>query len=258
MSKKSMSRMLPVAGALVMAAGLAFPALSGGHATVSPAQPQTSPVAASRTLYVLRVPNEKPQQPTYKVTVYVPTAVQEAISVRQTYDWKARLTRKDTGKKDDEGNPIYAITAVTWTAKKGAEIDPGFFGDFYFRFAEPGGRVAAVLPDPPVLRGGGEGEAEQARAQDEEARPRQPGDRQVDGSAQRGVPSLMREHRGIGQRRSVRERALRRALLAAVAVAGVALVAAPAALGHATVRPGELHGRRTSRSTRSRSRTSAR
>jgi hypothetical protein len=63
--------------------------------------------------------------------------VQERISVRQVADWNVRLTRKDTGKKDEEGNPVYAITAISWTAKKGAEIKPHFFGDFYIRIQNP-------------------------------------------------------------------------------------------------------------------------
>jgi hypothetical protein len=88
-------------------------------------------------LYVLRVPNEKPKQATYKVILHVPAAIQERISVKQVSDWRVRLTRKDTGRKDEEGNAIYAITAISWTARKGAEIDPHFFGDFYIRIQNP-------------------------------------------------------------------------------------------------------------------------
>jgi uncharacterized protein YcnI len=116
---------------------LALPAVAGGHAVVSPVQPQTTPLTAARTSYVLRVPNEKDSQPTYKVKLTVPGAVQEAISVKQVPDWKVTLGRKDTGKKTDTGGKVYAITSITWTAKKGSEFGPGFFGEFHFRFQNP-------------------------------------------------------------------------------------------------------------------------
>jgi uncharacterized protein YcnI len=116
---------------------LAVPALAGGHATVSPVQPQTTPLTAARTSYVLRVPNEKSQQSTYKVTLFVPTALQELISVKQQADWSTRLRRRDTGKKNEDGDPLYAITSISWVAKKGSEIKPGFFGEFFIRFQNP-------------------------------------------------------------------------------------------------------------------------
>jgi uncharacterized protein YcnI len=116
---------------------LAVPALAGGHATVSPVQPQTTPLTAARTSYVLRVPNEKGQQSTYKVTLFVPTALQELISVKQQADWSTRLRRRDTGKKNEDGDPLYAITSISWIAKKGSEIKPGFFGEFFIRFQNP-------------------------------------------------------------------------------------------------------------------------
>jgi uncharacterized protein YcnI len=86
---------------------------------------------------VLRVPNEKASQSTYKVKLLVPTAVQEAISVKQVADWRVRLARKDTGKKNEDGDKLYAITSITWIAKKGSAIKPAFFGEFYFRFQNP-------------------------------------------------------------------------------------------------------------------------
>ena len=138
---------------LAAAASLIAPALAGAHATVSPFQPQSTPLTAARTLYVLRVPNEKPKQPTYKVILHVPAAVQEAISVRQVSDWKVRLTRKDTGRKDPEGNPAYAVTAISWTAKRGAQIEPGFFGEFYFRFSNPAAAQRICFPVLQYYRG---------------------------------------------------------------------------------------------------------
>jgi periplasmic copper chaperone A len=116
---------------------MAVPAGAGAHATVSPFQPQTTPLTAARTSYVLRVPNEKGEQNTYKVILFVPTALQEVISVKQQGDWSVRLKRRDTGKKNEEGEPVYAITSISWIAKKGSEIKPGFFGEFFIRFQNP-------------------------------------------------------------------------------------------------------------------------
>src|SRR6185312_16805881 len=98
--------------ALAAAALLAVPALAGGHATVSPSHPQTTPLTAARTSYAVRVPNEKGEQNTYKATLFVPTPLQEVISVKQQGDWSVRLKRRDTGKKNDEGEPLYAITSI--------------------------------------------------------------------------------------------------------------------------------------------------
>jgi uncharacterized protein YcnI len=125
-----------LAAALAATALCALPAGAGAHATVTPFQPQTSPLTAARTLYVLRVPNEQATKGTYKVSLYVPAALQEAIAVRQVSDWKVTLRRKDTGKVN-EGEKVYAIEKITWTARKGATIEPGFFGDFFLRWQNP-------------------------------------------------------------------------------------------------------------------------
>jgi uncharacterized protein YcnI len=127
------------AGAALAAATalLAIPTGAGGHAVVSPSHPQTTPLTAARTSYVLRVPNEKATQNTYKVTLFVPAALQEVISVKQQDGWSVRLKRRDTGKKGEEGDPVYAITSVSWIAKRGAEIRPHFFGEFFIRFQNP-------------------------------------------------------------------------------------------------------------------------
>jgi uncharacterized protein YcnI len=136
MKRKSMISGLLLGGALAIAALAALPAGAGAHATVSPFQPQTSPLTAARTLYVLRVPNEHATKGTYKVSLYVPAPLQEAITVRQVSDWSVRLRRKDTGKVN-EGEKVYAIEKITWTARKGATIEPGFFGDFFLRWQNP-------------------------------------------------------------------------------------------------------------------------
>jgi uncharacterized protein YcnI len=136
MKRNSTTSALLLGTALAIAALMSLPAGAGAHATVSPFQPQTSPLTAARTLYVLRVPNEQAVKGTYKVSLYVPAPLQEAIAVRQTSDWTVKLRRKDTGKVN-EGAKVYAIEKITWTAKKGATIEPGFFGDFFIRWQNP-------------------------------------------------------------------------------------------------------------------------
>lgn len=119
-------------------AALALPAAAGAHATVTPLQPQGTPLTSARGLYVLRVPTEKPDVGTWKVVMLVPEPIQESVKFHKIPGWNVALKRRDTGKKSEEGEPIMATTTVTYTANEAAsEIDPGFFGDFNFRFKNP-------------------------------------------------------------------------------------------------------------------------
>ena len=127
---------LAVAGAAAVA--LAVPALSPGHATVSALQPQGPSLTGARGTYVVRTPNERDKQNTWKVVMYVPGPLQESFSVRQSPDWKIRITREDTGRKGESGSPIFAIKRVSWTARsKDAEIEPGMFGEWPVRWVNP-------------------------------------------------------------------------------------------------------------------------
>jgi uncharacterized protein YcnI len=153
MSSKSSKAGVALIGLAAAAALMSLPATAGAHATVSPFQPQTTPLTSARTSYVLRVPNEKFSQPTYKVVLFVPKAIQEAISVRQSSDWKTRLTRVNTGKKNEEGDPLLATTAITWVAKQGSQIDPGFFGEFFIRWQNPATPQALCFPVHQYYRG---------------------------------------------------------------------------------------------------------
>jgi uncharacterized protein YcnI len=124
---------------VAVGAVLALTPLASGHAVVSAIQPQGKSLTAARTAYVLRVPNEKAAQNTFEVDLLVPQAVQTAISVKQTSDWVTRLVRVDTGQKNAEGQPIMAVTKIRWIAKPGmdSQIEPGFYGEFYFRITNP-------------------------------------------------------------------------------------------------------------------------
>src|ERR1700704_1966981 len=79
-------------------AALAVPALSSGHATVSALQPQGTSLTGARGTYVVRAPNEREAQSTWKIVMYVPAEIQESISFRQVPDWKINIGREDTGK----------------------------------------------------------------------------------------------------------------------------------------------------------------
>lgn len=134
---KTITRALPLA-ALAVAAGAALPTAASAHTTISALQPQGPLLTSARTSYVVRSPNETPSQRTWKIVMYVPTPVQTSISVLQRPDWKARLTTKSTGTNDSEGNPVLAITKISWTAKaKDDEIAPRFYGEWPVRFQNP-------------------------------------------------------------------------------------------------------------------------
>jgi hypothetical protein len=126
--------------AAVVSAGavsLAVPALSSGHATVSALQPQGTVLTAARGTYLVRAPNEREAQNTWKIVMYVPAAIQESISVRQSPDWRVRIVREDTG-RTGEGGKVFAVKRVSWTAKtRDAEIEPGMFGDWPVRWVNP-------------------------------------------------------------------------------------------------------------------------
>lgn len=124
-------------GVGAVAAVLALTPFASGHATVSLIQPQGKALTSARAAYILRVPNEKSEQNTYDVVMSVPAAVSTAISVRQMADWNVVLYKHDTGQKNAEGSPIFAIDKVRWIAKPGSEIKPGFYGVFEFRLTNP-------------------------------------------------------------------------------------------------------------------------
>lgn len=129
------------AGAALAAAAvaaLAVPALSSGHATVSALQPQGTPLTAARGTFVVRAPNERETQSTWKIVVYVPAPIQESFSVRQDPNWKIKITREDTGRKGESGSPILAVKRVSWTARTPeAEIEPAMFGEWAARWVNP-------------------------------------------------------------------------------------------------------------------------
>jgi len=135
--KKSRSAL---AAAVVSAsiAALAVPALSSGHATVSALQPQGISLTGARGTFVVRAPNEREAQNTWKIVMYVPAQIQESISFRKLPDWKLVIVREDTGRTAEGGSKVFAVKRVSWTARnKDAEIEPGMFGEWPIRYQNP-------------------------------------------------------------------------------------------------------------------------
>jgi uncharacterized protein YcnI len=140
-----MKKLLVILAATGLVAVVAVP-FAAGHATVSLLQPQGRALTAQSTTYILRVPNEKAAQSTYSVTMTVPEAVQQSISVKQMADWTVTLQRRDTGQRNAEGEPVMATTKITWRAKPGSLIRPGFYGEFQFRFRNPAQPTRLCFP----------------------------------------------------------------------------------------------------------------
>ena len=124
-------------GVAASAAILALVPLASGHATVSLIQPQGKALTSARAAYIVRGPNEKAKQATIMMTLHVPEAVQASISVKQTPDWAIVLSRRATGQVDAEGNPRFAIERITWIARNGNRVEPGFYGEWAFRMQNP-------------------------------------------------------------------------------------------------------------------------
>ena len=123
-------------GAAAVALGLT--PLASGHATVSLLQPQGKALTSARVAIVLRAPNERATTSTFQMALNVPEGVQRSISVKAMSDWKIVLKRRDTGEKNASGEPIMATEKVTWIARTpDARIDPGFYGEWYFRIQNP-------------------------------------------------------------------------------------------------------------------------
>jgi uncharacterized protein YcnI len=122
----------------VTAAALVAPAAAGAHATVNAMQPQGKSLTSARQAYVVRVPNERADSDTYRVSLFVPPAIQGSIRAKKLPGWTVRLSTKDSGVKDAEGAPILNVLKITWTAKDvEASIPPLFYEEFPVRWQNP-------------------------------------------------------------------------------------------------------------------------
>jgi uncharacterized protein YcnI len=151
-----MNKLLSIAAAGLLVAAVWAP-FAGAHATVNLLLGQ--PLTASTATWFLRVPNERPNKSTFKVTMNVPAAIQQSISARQIPGWTTTFTKQDTGQKDGEGNPIYNTTQITWRALKGNLISPSMYGSFEFRFKAPSTPTSLCFPIDQVYNGAAKGMA---------------------------------------------------------------------------------------------------
>ena len=123
-----MRRIAIAAAALGAVALLAAPAAA--HVTVQP----NEAVAGSFSRFVVRVPNERDDASTVKVTVNFPPMA--FVSFEDAPGW----TRKEkTGKFDEpvtafDSEITEGITSVTWS---GGEVEPGEFAEFGFSARMP-------------------------------------------------------------------------------------------------------------------------
>ena len=124
--------------AAVAAGSLCVPAFAGAHATVNAMQPQGKSLTAARQLFHVRVPNERTATDTYRVSLFVPPALQQSIRVAKKPGWRITMAKKDTGIKGPEGDAVIAVEKITWTAvRPSAAIEPLFFDDFPVRWQNP-------------------------------------------------------------------------------------------------------------------------
>lgn len=109
----------------VAAAGLALAPAAVAHVTVNPNEVE----AGSFSRFAIRVPNERPEAATTKVTVRLPAGL-EFVSFQPKAGWKRTVTmaKLDQPVTTEDGETITGrIATVTW---EGGSIAPGEFEEF--------------------------------------------------------------------------------------------------------------------------------
>lgn len=114
--------------AIAIAAGatiaLAAPLAASAHVTLD----ENTAEAGSFAVLTFKVPNESATEATNKVTVTLPADTPFAyVSYVPVPGWTTELTRTtlDTPVEGEDGTVTEAVTAVTWTADAGSEIQDG-------------------------------------------------------------------------------------------------------------------------------------
>ena len=114
--------------ALAIAAGatlaLAAPLAASAHVTLD----DNTAEAGSFSVITFKVPNESATEATTKVTVTLPADTPFAyVSYVPVPGWTTELTKTtlDTPVEGEDGTVTEAVTAVTWTADAGSEIQDG-------------------------------------------------------------------------------------------------------------------------------------
>ena len=142
-----MKRMF-AAAVIAAAVAVVVPAIASAHAVVSAFSPAGTALTGARTVYVLRVPNERPDRTTTAFSMAVPEAVQTGISVLAMPGYKIKLKRVDTGQKNADGSAIFATTAITWKPSIDTPGPARLLRGGLLPLPEPDHTDAAVLPHP--------------------------------------------------------------------------------------------------------------
>jgi len=115
------------AGAAALVLAIAGPA--SAHVTVNP----DTAAQGSYTKVSFRVPTESDTASTTKLQVNLPTDTPIAsVATKPVVGWSVATVKSKlaTPIKSDDGDITEAVTQITWTASKGAEIKPGQFQEF--------------------------------------------------------------------------------------------------------------------------------
>jgi uncharacterized protein YcnI len=115
------------AGAAALVLAIAGPA--SAHVTVNP----NTAAQGAYTKVSFRVPTESDTASTTKLQVNLPTDTPIAsVATKPVVGWTVATvkTKLATPIKSDDGDITEAVTQITWTASKGAEIKPGQFQEF--------------------------------------------------------------------------------------------------------------------------------
>jgi uncharacterized protein YcnI len=115
------------AGAAALVLAVAGPA--SAHVTVNP----NTAAQGAYTKVSFRVPTESDTASTTKLQVNLPTDTPIAsVSTKPVVGWTVAAVKSKlaTPIKSDDGDITEAVTQITWTASKGAEIKPGEFQEF--------------------------------------------------------------------------------------------------------------------------------
>jgi periplasmic copper chaperone A len=115
--------------AVTVAALLAASGVASAHVSVNPGEA----AQGGYTKVAFRVPNERDDAATRKVEIDLPKDHPVAsVSTQWMPGWKAVVerTKLDKPLASDDGQITEAVTRITWTAEKEAEIAPGQFQEF--------------------------------------------------------------------------------------------------------------------------------
>jgi periplasmic copper chaperone A len=135
------------AAACIVLGALAVPATAGAHVTLNPREWEAGGFAR----FAVRVPNERDDADTTRVTVQFPENVVSA-SFQPVEGWKRTITmeRLDEPIEEEGEEPITErLATVTWS---GGRIRPGEFQEFGVSFQVPEDAVGESLVFPSVQR----------------------------------------------------------------------------------------------------------